>query len=79
MRGVVHSTHPSLPPLSAPTHVPFTKPLGAASSSMQGLTDTARHVIHRMLHPRLLSQTASYDVASSICQALCLSRHPTHI
>jgi len=39
----------------------------------------ARHVIQRTLIPRLFSQTAPYDVASNIRQALyCSPRHPTH-
>jgi len=35
-----------------------------------GLVDIARHVIQRILNPRVLNQLTSYDVASNICQAL---------
>ena len=36
----------------------------------QGLMDSARHVIKRILKPRFLSQLASYNVASTVHQSL---------
>jgi hypothetical protein len=44
---------------------------------VQGLADVARHVIQRILNPRLMSQTASasHDVENAICQAECPPRH----
>jgi hypothetical protein len=36
----------------------------------QGLMNSARHVIRRSFNPRVLSQTVSYDVASTIHQSL---------
>jgi len=38
----------------------------------QGLIDSARHVIKRMLHRHFMNHMASYDVASTIHQSLAL-------
>ena len=51
------------------------RPAGAVSRrrrrrKLRPVADIARHVIQRILNPRLLSQIAFYDVASSICQSL---------
>ena len=45
--------------------------LGVSAQSQAGgsLVDIARHVIQRTLNPRILSYTASSDVASNIRQA----------
>ena len=43
------------------------------TTRVEGLTDVTRHVIKcilNLLNPRSVSQMASYDVVSNICQAL---------
>jgi hypothetical protein len=47
----------------------------------QGLADIARHVIHRLLNPRLLSQMASCDAASNpqLGDRYCPPCHPAHL
>jgi len=48
--------------------------------SGSGLASAATHPdIQRMLNPCLLSETASYDVASSIRQGHCPPRHAMHV
>jgi hypothetical protein len=43
--------------------------LSISRRASQGLMGSARHVIKRIMNPRVLFQMASYDVASTIHQS----------
>ncbi len=47
---------------------------GATQAADEGLPDNARHAVRRILRPRVLNLTTSYNVASNICQARCPPR-----
>ena len=68
--------HPLYTPYTPPIHplyTPHTPPYTPNTPPARyGLSHVARHVIEA----RLLSYSASYDVASNICQANCPPRHP---
>ena len=65
-------------PSATSTNPPKSASVGYSRSARYGLLDVARHVINRISNTPFVIQTASYDVASNICQALPAAPVPQH-